>query len=89
MLLFVADDMGSDLSRQYIPVTGNVPADLPATPTLRRLARSGIIFHNAWANPVCSPTRAGVLTGRHAFRNPATNNLFGKGIQTRWHCWPN
>ena len=75
VLLFVVDDVGIDLSRQYISVTGNVPADLPATPTIRRLARSGIIFHNAWANPVCSPTRAGVLTGRHAFRTTVTNAL--------------
>jgi arylsulfatase A-like enzyme len=75
VLLLVVDDVGIDRSRQYIPVTGNVPADLPATPTIRRLARSGIIFHNAWANPVCSPTRAGVLTGRHAFRTTVTNAL--------------
>jgi arylsulfatase A-like enzyme len=75
VLLLVVDDMGIDRSRQYIPVTGNAPTDLPATPAIRRLARSGIIFHNAWANPVCSPTRAGVLTGRHAFRTTVTNAL--------------
>ena len=75
VLLVVVDDVGMDHSRQYIPVTGNAPIDLPATPTIRRLARSGIIFHNAWANPVCSPTRAGVLTGRHAFRTTVTNAL--------------
>ncbi|HEY5865671.1 MAG TPA: sulfatase-like hydrolase/transferase [Candidatus Tectomicrobia bacterium] len=75
VLLLVVDDMGIDRSRQYIPVTGNAPIDLPATPTMRRLARSGIIFHNAWANPVCSPTRAGVLTGRHAFRTTVTNAI--------------
>jgi arylsulfatase A-like enzyme len=76
VLLLVVDDMGIDRSRQYIPVTGNAPTALPATPdAIRRLARSGIIFHNAWANPVCSPTRAGVLTGRHAFRTTVTNAL--------------
>ena len=75
VLLLVVDDMGIDRSRQYIAVTGNAPIDLPVTPTMRRLARSGIIFHNTWANPVCSPTRAGVLTGRHAFRTTVTNAL--------------
>ena len=79
VLLIVADDMGIDLSKQYIPVTGNSPVGMPATPTIRRLWKSGIIFHNAWANPVCSPTRAGFLTGRHAFRTGVTNAIGAPG----------
>ena len=79
ILVLVADDMGIDKSRQYIPVTGNTVADLPATPTIRRLWKSGMIFHNAWANPVCSPTRAGFLTGRHSFRTGVTNAIGAPG----------
>jgi arylsulfatase A-like enzyme len=67
--------MGIDLSRQYIPVTGSSSATLPATPAIRRLRQSGIIFDNAWANPVCSPTRAGLLTGRHSFRTTVANAI--------------
>ena len=73
VLLIIADDEGIGLSRQYIPVTGSSSASLPATPTIRRLRQSGIIFDSAWANPVCSPTRAGVLTGRHSFRTTVAN----------------
>lgn len=37
-----------------------------STPNLDRLARQGIAFSNAWAQPFCSPTRASILTGLFA-----------------------
>ncbi len=41
-----------------------------STPGFDRVASSGVLFHNAFApTPGCSPTRACVLTGRHAWRN--------------------
>jgi len=75
VLLIIADDMGTDRSVQYRSVTGNPVANLPATPNIRSLANSGVTFDNAWANPVCSPTRAGLLTGRHSFRTTVANAL--------------
>lgn len=37
------------------------------TPNLDRLASQGVVFENATANvPVCTPSRASLLTGRHA-----------------------
>jgi arylsulfatase A-like enzyme len=39
------------------------------TPNLDRLARQGTVFDNAYAgSAVCSPSRAGLLTGRHPAR---------------------
>jgi arylsulfatase A-like enzyme len=39
------------------------------TPNLDEMARHGIVFNRFYAAaPVCSPTRASVLTGRHPFR---------------------
>ena len=39
------------------------------TPTLDEMAEQGLVFHRFYAAaPVCSPTRASVLTGRHPFR---------------------
>jgi arylsulfatase A len=38
------------------------------TPHLDRLAADGIRFRTAWATPLCSPSRALILTGRYAFR---------------------
>ncbi len=39
------------------------------TPALDEMAEQGLVFHRFYAAaPVCSPTRASVLTGRHPFR---------------------
>lgn len=64
ILLLVADDLGIDMLTAY-----GVGSDLPATPNLDALASAGVVFRNAWSQPVCSPTRAGILTGRYGFRN--------------------
>lgn len=40
------------------------------TPGFDRVAKSGVLFTNAFApTPGCSPTRACILTGRHAWQN--------------------
>ncbi|MBZ2185430.1 MAG: sulfatase [Bryobacter sp.] len=62
IVLVLADDLGwADLG-----VNG---ADLHETPQLDRLAREGVQFRQAYApSPVCSPTRASILTGKHPAR---------------------
>ncbi len=40
-----------------------------ATPTVDSLAAAGVRFTNVWSNPSCSPTRAGVYTGRYAIHH--------------------
>jgi arylsulfatase A-like enzyme len=61
IVLILADDLGwADL--------GCYGADLHETPHLNRLAREGVRFTNAYAMSVCSPSRAMLLTGRHAAR---------------------
>ena len=61
VVLILADDLGwSDL--------GCYGADLHETPRLDALAREGVRFTQAYAMSVCSPTRAMLLTGRHAAR---------------------
>lgn len=64
ILLVIADDLGKDYCGFY-PDHGG---DTATMPTVRSLAASGMTFTNAWSNPVCSPTRAGILTGRYSFR---------------------
>ena len=39
-----------------------------ATPQLGKLARSGLILDNSYTLPVCSPSRAAILTGIYPFR---------------------
>lgn len=38
------------------------------TPRLDRLAKESIVLDRFYVTPICSPTRAGVLTGRYPFR---------------------
>ncbi|MBX3188547.1 MAG: sulfatase-like hydrolase/transferase [Labilithrix sp.] len=63
ILLVIGDDMGLDAS-----VCHTVGADPGRAPHLQALCASGVVFDNVWTAPVCSPTRAGILTGRHSFR---------------------
>lgn len=63
ILLIIADDMGLDASPCYPE-----GAEKPAMPTLEELCWDGVVFDNFYATPVCSSTRATILTGRYGFR---------------------
>ena len=63
VLVLVADDLGVDSLGLY-----GEGASPPRTPAIDALARSGVVFRNAWSAPICSPTRATIQTGRLGFR---------------------
>lgn len=63
ILLIIADDMGIDVTPGY--ALGEVK---PAMPNLSDLISTGITFNNVWSNPVCTPTRAAMITGKFGFR---------------------
>lgn len=63
VLILLLDDVGNDKVAAY----GEHPS-APPTPTLSQLAQQGVLFRNAWAAPVCSPSRAMLLTGRYGRR---------------------
>jgi len=45
------------------------------TPHLDKMAKAGVVFNRFYASaPVCSPTRASVMTGRHPFRTNVPNH---------------
>ncbi|WP_020210887.1 arylsulfatase [Gilvimarinus chinensis] len=59
IVLIITDDQGwGDLSAH-----GN---KILTTPGLDKLMNQGVRFDRFYASPVCSPTRASVLTGRHS-----------------------
>jgi|YNPNPStandDraft_1061719.scaffolds.fasta_scaffold13913_5 arylsulfatase A len=61
IVFILADDLGwSDIACYG--------GDLHRTPNLDALAREGVRFTQAYAMSVCSPTRAAILTGKHAAR---------------------
>jgi len=68
IILVMADDQGwGD--------TGYNGHPLVKTPVLDEMAATGFVFHRFYAAaPVCSPTRASVLTGRTPIRSKVTNH---------------
>jgi arylsulfatase A len=70
ILLILADDMGwGDLGCH-----GN---DKLATPALDKLQKQSVELEHFYVSPVCSPTRASLLTGRHHFRLRVLNTTSG------------
>ena len=65
VILFLVDDMGWMDSTPY----GSTYYD---TPNMDRLAKRGMRFTDAYATPLCSPTRASILTGKYSARHGIT-----------------
>ncbi len=65
ILLIIGDDIGID------PFNGftNFGIQKAKTPTLDRLANEGLLFTQVYSNPLCSPTRATILSGQYGFRS--------------------
>ena len=58
IIIILSDDQGwGDLS-----ISGNKNI---STPNIDKLAENGVTFENFYVSPVCSPTRAEMLTGRY------------------------
>ncbi len=73
IIVFLVDDMGwMDTSVPFYDST--MPLNRRYhTPNMERLAKQGVKFTNAYANPVCTPSRTSFLTGISAARTHITN----------------
>ena len=71
ILLIIGDDTGVETLASY-----SVGENPPKTATLDEMAQEGMRFTNFWAQPVCSPTRAALLTDRYGFRTGIGRALF-------------
>ena len=72
-VLILVDDLG------YMDIGAYNPKCFYETPNIDRLAQSGLKFTDGYAaNPVCSPTRFGIQTGRYPTRKDATNFFTGR-----------
>ena len=68
IVIIMADDHGYG-------DTGYTGHPFVKTPHLDAMAESGVVFNRFYASaPVCSPTRASFMTGRHPFRTNVPNH---------------
>lgn len=70
IVIFLADDQGWG----DVGFNGNTTA---ATPNIDRIAGEGAVFSRFYVSPVCSPTRAEMLTGRYHSRSGVTSTSSG------------
>lgn len=73
-MILVADDLGwADVGYHGAKI---------ATPNIDRLSREGVRLESFHTAPLCSPTRAGLLTGRWPIRYG-----IGESVITPWRRW--
>ncbi|WP_262919496.1 sulfatase-like hydrolase/transferase [Niabella hibiscisoli] len=67
IVLIVADDLGwGDV--------GFHKSDI-RTPNIDNLAKEGVVLNRFYTSPICSPTRAGIMTGRYPERMGLRDNV--------------
>ena len=71
IIVILTDDLGFETVNCYGGTSYK-------TPNIDALARSGIRFTKGYATPLCSPSRAELMTGRYGFRTGWVN-LIGRG----------
>ena len=77
-VVVLIDDLG------WADVKCNNPGSFYETPHLDRMAQDGVRFTNGYsAHPVCSPTRASLMTGKHPNRVNITDWLPGDDPKNR------
>ncbi|WP_407652658.1 sulfatase [Aporhodopirellula aestuarii] len=73
VVVFLVDDLG------YMDIGANNPDCFYDTPNIDRLSESAMRFTDGYAaNPVCSPTRYSLMTGKYPTRVQATNFFSGR-----------
>ncbi|MGI8602286.1 MAG: sulfatase [Verrucomicrobiales bacterium] len=74
-VFILADDLG------YMDIGANNPNTFYETPNIDRLAEEGMRFTQGYAaGPVCSPTRASLMTGKYPPRTGITDFIGGTRI---------
>ncbi len=78
VVLIMADDMGYEA----LSVNGSESCK---SPNLDKLAADGIRFTNCFANPLCTPSRAKIMTGQYNVRNYVKFGMLDRGQTTFAH----
>lgn len=78
IVLIMADDLG-------IEGLGCYGGESYRTPHLDRLAQGGLRFTHAYSQPLCTPTRVQIMTGKYNHRNWLAFGLLPRGEKTFGH----
>ncbi|MDD7987263.1 sulfatase-like hydrolase/transferase [Lentisphaera marina] len=78
VILIMTDDMGAE-------GLGSYGSTIYTTPHLDRMAEEGVRFNNAYATPLCTPTRVMIMSGLYPNRT-GFRNLIYKGKGARMHA---
>jgi len=78
IILILADDLG------YETIGANGGTSY-RTPSIDRLAANGMRFDNAYAHPLCTPSRVALMTGQYNFRNYTSFGELRLGEKTFAH----
>jgi len=82
IILFLVDDMGWQDTSVPFHSERTPFNNLYHTPSMERLAGEGMMFTQAYACAVCSPTRISLMTGMNAARHRVTNWTLRKDTPT-------
>ena len=77
VVVFLVDDLG------YMDVWSETPNCFYDTPNIDRFATSAMRFTDGYAQPVCSPTRYSLITGKYPTRVEATNFFLARRLKVR------
>ena len=84
IVFFLADDLG------FMDIGVNNPRTFYETPNIDRLASRGMRFTEGYSScPVCSPSRASLMTGKYPPRTGVTDYIPGNYTQGRLLASPN
>ena len=73
VILIITDDQGyGDLGFHGNPKI--------RTPNLDKFARQSVRMKNFYVSPVCSPTRASLMTGRYNYRTGIVDTYLGRSL---------
>ena len=78
LVFIIVDDLGwKDV--------GYMGSDFYETPNIDKLSNNSTVFNSAYsASPVCSPTRASIMTGKHHVRVNITDWIPGVDPKDRY-----
>lgn len=88
IIFFLVDDMGwQDTSLPFWYDKQGKPKKTflnkrYRTPNMEKLGQQGMVFTNAYAQPVCSPTRVSLMSGMNAARHRVTNWTLQRDVST-------